>query len=208
MPLELKTADKSGKASIDHKAILDKRETVLPLEDAANAFYKLNAETAGVCEYSADSRSLTVADGRDFPDRVSYSPERLSKLGDEAAKKGGALTLNDRIGLVQDAFVLAKSGYSKTSSALNLASKLKNEEEYLVWKEISTGLSDISDVWWEQDEQTRDAISKLTRDTFAPLVEKLGWEVGANDSSDKRELRTLAISAAARCGDERCASCL
>ena len=132
-----------------------------------------------------------------------YSPERLSKLGDEASKKGSALSLNDRIGLVQDAFVLAKSGYGPTSGALNLISKLKTEEENLVWKEIATGLSEIGDVWWEQDEKTRSAIDKLTRDTFAPLVEKLGWEIGAKESTDKRELRTLAISAAARSGDEK-----
>lgn len=50
VPLELKTIDKSGKAVVDHKAVLEGRETVLPLEDAANATYKLNAETAGVCE--------------------------------------------------------------------------------------------------------------------------------------------------------------
>ena len=62
VPLELKTADKSGKATIDHKAILDKRETVLPLEDAANAFYKLNAETAGVCESASTStRRLSLS---------------------------------------------------------------------------------------------------------------------------------------------------
>lgn len=138
-----------------------------------------------------------------FTDRVLYSPERLSKLGDEASKKGSALSLNDRIGLVQDAFVLAKSGYGPTSGALNLISKLKSEEENLVWKEIATGLAEISDVWWEQDEKTRSAIDKLTRETFAPLVEKLGWEIGAKESTDKRELRTLAISAAARSGDER-----
>ena len=132
-----------------------------------------------------------------------YSPERLSKLGDEASKKGSALSLNDRIGLVQDAFVLAKSGYGPTSGGLNLISKLKTEEENLVWKEIATGLSEIGDVWWEQDEKTRSAIDKLTRDTFAPLVEKLGWEIGAKESTDKRELRTLAISAAARSGDEK-----
>lgn len=135
-------------------------------------------------------------------DRVVYSPERLAKLGDEASKKGSAFSLNDRIGLVQDAFVLAKSSYGKTSGPLNLISKLSGEDEYLVWKEIANGLSDIGDVWWEQEESVRDALDKLTRDTFAPLVKKLGWEISDKDSSDTRELRTLAISSAARSGDQ------
>lgn len=51
VPLELKTVDKSGKDSTDHKAILESRETTLKLDDAANTTYKLNAETAGVCKY-------------------------------------------------------------------------------------------------------------------------------------------------------------
>lgn len=148
------------------------------------------------------SAALHEIENDSLTDRVVYSPEHLAKLGDEASKKKSAFGLNDRIGLVQDAYVLAKSGYGKTSGALNLTSKLANEDEYLVWKEISTGLSDISDVWWEQDETVRNAIDKLTRDTFAPLVQKLGWEILDSDSSDKRELRTLAISQAARSGHE------
>jgi len=35
------------------------------------------------------------------------------------------------MGLVQDATVLASSGYAKTSSALSLLSKMGNEKEYL-----------------------------------------------------------------------------
>ena len=132
-----------------------------------------------------------------------YSPERLTKLGDEAGKGGkGAFSLNDRIGLVQDAYVLAKSGYGKTSGALNLISKLKNEDENLVWREVASGLGDISDVWWDQPEKVRNGLDKLTIDTFKPLVKKLGWEISDSDSSDNRELRVTAIAAVARSGDE------
>ena len=132
-----------------------------------------------------------------------YSPERLTKLGDEAGKGGkGAFSLNDRIGLVQDAYVLAKSGYGKTSGALNLISKLKNEDENLVWREVASGLGDISDVWWDQPENVRNGLDKLTIDTFKPLVKKLGWEISDRDSSDNRELRVTAIAAVARSGDE------
>lgn len=63
--------------------------------------------------------------------RTLYSDERLAKLGDEAGKKDSAFSLNDRMGLVQDASVLASSGYSKTSGALTLIAKLADEEENL-----------------------------------------------------------------------------
>jgi aminopeptidase 2 len=49
IPLELLTVE-NGKASIDHKAFLEQRESVIPVKDVANATFKLNAQTAGVCE--------------------------------------------------------------------------------------------------------------------------------------------------------------
>lgn len=48
VPLELKTIV-AGKAEVDHKAVLTTRETTLAIKDVANAIYKLNAETTGVC---------------------------------------------------------------------------------------------------------------------------------------------------------------
>ena len=61
--------------------------------------------------------------------RVNYTPERLTKLGEEASKPNSILSTEDRMGLVSDAMVLAKSGHSKTSSALSLISGLKSEPE-------------------------------------------------------------------------------
>lgn len=97
------------------------------------------------------------------PDRTLYSSERLAKLGDEAGRKDSAFSINDRMGLVQDAAVLASSGYSKTSGALTLISKLANEEENLVWNEISTALGKISGAWWDQPENVREGINKFRR---------------------------------------------
>lgn len=48
VPLELMTV-KDGKATIDHEVILSQREIMIPLEEVHNTFYKLNAETCGVC---------------------------------------------------------------------------------------------------------------------------------------------------------------
>jgi hypothetical protein len=63
-------------------------------------------------------------------DRVLYTPERLAKIADEAAKKdGSAFGLNDRLGLVYDALALSKAGFAEVSSALTMVEKLKNETE-------------------------------------------------------------------------------
>ena len=62
-------------------------------------------------------------------DRVAYTPERISVLGKQATEKGSPFSLSDRIGLVSDAQNLGKSGYIKTSTALDLVDALRNEEE-------------------------------------------------------------------------------
>lgn len=62
-------------------------------------------------------------------DRVAYEPERLKQLGEWAARKNSVFSLEDRMGLVSDAMVLAKAGIGKTSAALDLIEKLHNEEE-------------------------------------------------------------------------------
>jgi aminopeptidase 2 len=64
-------------------------------------------------------------------DRVLYTPERLAKIAEEAAKPDGQsiFSLNDRLGLVHDAFALSKAGLAKLSSSLTLVDKLKKEKE-------------------------------------------------------------------------------
>lgn len=62
-------------------------------------------------------------------DRVLYSPERLDKIGAEAAKKDSSFTMNDRMGLVNDIFALSNAGFGKVSAALALIQNLRQEEE-------------------------------------------------------------------------------
>ena len=66
---------------------------------------------------------------RSRTDRVLYSPERLSQISVEAAKQNSVFSLEDRIGLVHDSFALAKAGFLKMSSALNLVQELRHEKE-------------------------------------------------------------------------------
>lgn len=156
-------------------------------------------------------------------DRVLYPIDRLIKLGDEAGRKDSFFSLNDRLvsffrfflfatahdcltinsmGLVQDASVLASSGYSKTSGALTLISKLSSETENLVWVEISDALQKLATAWWDQPQDVRDGIAKFRRTLFGPLADRLGFVYGEDDDVDTIELRTMAISVSAACADE------
>ncbi|SAM58350.1 probable AAP1-alanine/arginine aminopeptidase [Ustilago bromivora] len=184
VPLMLKTVGSDGKVSVDREAFLkSEREVKIPLANAKHVTYKLNAETIGVY-------------------RVAYSPERLAKLGEEAAKKDSALSLEDRVGLVSDAFTLASAGYGKTSGGLSLLKALRNDPTYLVNSASSLNLGTLSSAWWEQDPKVQDAIKKLRADIFGPTAKKLGFEFGANDSPDLKQLRAVAIAAAANGEDE------
>jgi ERAP1-like C-terminal domain len=60
---------------------------------------------------------------------VAYEPERLKLLGQWAAQRNSVFTLEDRMGLVSDAMVLAKAGVGATSGALDLIASLKDETE-------------------------------------------------------------------------------
>jgi aminopeptidase 2 len=144
VPLALLSTNSDGKTSTDRSVVLSKREEDIKLDTSKP--WKLNA-------------------GRVSFFRTAYAPERLSKLGEEAARPGSVFTLEDRVEFVSDSMVLARAGYGKTSSGLDLISHLRNETDctylsanyiaiwltyvhplVLVWKAIGAELSAIANV--------------------------------------------------------------
>ncbi|KIO32559.1 hypothetical protein M407DRAFT_4505 [Tulasnella calospora MUT 4182] len=167
------TANASGKVSIDRSVVLSDRETMIP-SDTSKPF-KLNAQTTGVY-------------------RVAYTPERLKKIGEEAAKENSVFSLEDRMGLISDALILAKAGISQTSAAPGLIKSLKNEKE-------CNQLDKLNMILWEQPEEARDDFDAFRRSLMKPLVDKLGYEYSPDESVDTTQLCTLAIAAAASAKD-------
>lgn len=64
-----------------------------------------------------------------MPVRALYTPERLVKIAEEAAKEDSAFGLEDRVGLVYDALALAKAGYLDVTAALKLYAAFHKEKE-------------------------------------------------------------------------------
>ena len=118
------------KDGIKEDLTLSEREQTfnIPSKD----FFKLNADHAGIY-------------------RTSYTPERLSKLG-QAAKEG-LLSVEDRAGMIADAGALAASGYQKTSGILSLLKGFDDETEFVVWDEILTRISSIRSAWIFEDQK-------------------------------------------------------
>ncbi|CAD6910574.1 unnamed protein product [Tilletia controversa] len=184
VPLALRTIDgASGKVETDNKAVLDtEREIRIPLKGVEERSWKLNADTVGVY-------------------RVAYSPERLAKLGAEAAKPKSGFTLEDRVGLVSDASTLARAGYSKTSGALNLILALREEPSYLVNAASASTLRSLGSVWFEQPEAVRDALAKFRADVFGPQAKNLGFDSSEEESSEVRDLRATVVAVAVGADD-------
>ncbi|KAH9981908.1 leucyl aminopeptidase [Russula compacta] len=179
IPLGLVTASAPGQALIDNNILLEAREAEFKLDTTKP--FKINADTNGVY-------------------RVLYTPTRLAAIAGEAAKSDSVFSLGDRIGLVHDAFALAKAGYLALSATLNLVYELRAEKEFLVWDSIDESLAGVIGTWWEDDKVTQQLMA-FRRALCSPLVERLGLEYSKNDSADLTQLRTLAISGAAKAGD-------
>ncbi|CAG8492685.1 19743_t:CDS:10, partial [Racocetra fulgida] len=145
--------------------VLTTKETELSLPHGAD-FYKFNSRVTGIF-------------------RVSYTPERLAKLGH--AVKQGLLDTSDRVGLVADAGALATSGYAKTSGLLNLINEFDKEDKYIVW--------------FEQPEPVYQGLLAFQRHLVSKLVPKLGWEYPEKEDYLITMLRTLVIKVAGRSKD-------
>ncbi|TRM61760.1 peptidase family M1-domain-containing protein [Schizophyllum amplum] len=180
VPLAILTRDASGKAIID-RPILGERESSYAVDTSKP--FKLNAGTAGVYH-------------------VLYTPERLTKIAKEAAREDSLFTLDDRMGLVYDTFATSKAGLSKLSSSLTLVDILKNEQEYLVWDSIASNLGGLTSIWWEHQDVV-DQLKAFRRSLFVPLVDKLEYEYPEGESTDKTQLRTLAVGQAASSEDPK-----
>jgi len=133
--------------------------------------------------------------------RVKYSPDITKKLSQALRQNIKAFNSADRIGLENDAFALAKAGFSTTSAFLELASGYQNEEDYSVWADLLGNLGTISSVW-SVDPQVSDKLSAFTRQLLTPIVQKLGWEPKSTDSDLAKMLRPLVLRQMAANGDQ------
>ncbi len=132
--------------------------------------------------------------------RVNYPSEWTEKLG--LAVKNNLLSASDRVGLVSDSFAMSIAGKMPLTTVLGLLSNFSTESDYLVWNEISTNLSRLISVWWEQPEADVEALKTYVASLYADQVKSLGFDFAKGDSDKVKLLRPLVISMAARCGDK------
>ena len=132
--------------------------------------------------------------------RVHYPSEWLQKLG--IAIESGRFSASDRIGIVSDVFALSIAGKISMSEILGVLSFFKNEDDYIVWGEITSRLSEVLSVWWEEEESVQSKLRSFIRSLYARQVAALGFEPRAEEGDKTSLLRPLILGMAGKCGDE------
>lgn len=129
--------------------------------------------------------------------RVAYDASTRTRLLPAVPKMDEV----DRVGLVSDAFACGAAGYAPTVDALELLAAYDGETSYVVWSEIASGVAGLVSAFFEQPDETCDALRSFGASLFAPLVDRLGWEAPADeakrpDGYQTSLLRQLAVSRA------------
>jgi aminopeptidase N len=131
--------------------------------------------------------------------RVKYQHAFLEDLKEAILKK--KLDPKDRLGLISNAFALAQGGYIPTTDVLDLLESYKNEDNYNVWVEISSGLSHLSRIL--ENEPFRKDFETYCRNIFSPMVKKVDWSKKPKESHTDSLLRSLILANAVKYKDEQ-----
>jgi aminopeptidase 2 len=169
------------KEGVDEALMLTEREQTFKIKGGLD-FYKLNADHSAFY-------------------RTSYTPSRLTKLG-EAAQKG-LLSVEDRAGMVADAASLAASGYGKTSGVLSLLQSFNTETQFVVWNEIISRISGVRSTWIFQDEKTKAALKAFQLNLTSAKAHELGWEFSENEDHILSQFKSLMFGSAGLAGDAK-----
>jgi aminopeptidase N len=176
IPLGLHSGSSASSATLhETSALTQKEDTIRNVNDD---FYQLNKDLTGFY-------------------RTNYPAERLKKLGDARAQ----LSVQDKIGLIGDAYANAVSGFGSTAGLLALVERFSDEADYLVWSQILTNIGNVRSVLSNSDEIS-EGLRKYHLKLVTPAVEKVGWDFKDGESFLTGQLRASLILSAGVVGHE------
>ncbi|ORZ38579.1 peptidase family M1-domain-containing protein [Catenaria anguillulae PL171] len=126
--------------------------------------------------------------------RVAYPPAHLRSLAHAAAQ--GRLSVRDRLGLVDDAFNLARAGDIQITEYLTLlAIMIPNERDLVVVKEAARGIGALSQVVRTAVETRADmdVMRAFRAHLFGSHVDRLGFDPVPGEDALVRLLRPLVV---------------
>lgn len=177
-PIFLNTRTASGTTS----TILQNRSENLSLDVKTDQheFYILNANRTSLC-------------------RVLYPEERLKKLVQACHSR--LLTLQERAGLISDAFAFAQAGNYKTSTVLDLVRSL-GENDYLPWTELADQFRNLFQAYIG-NQAVSSALKSFYVQITAPISHRLGWDFTGNGDHETQLFKALAFVEAGVAGDSK-----
>lgn len=126
---------------------------------------------------------------------VQYTTEQRKALAKRVAD--GTIPIADRLGMLNEAFELAKAGYLPTTETLAFLESYRSEEDQHVWSTIAlitAGVRQLIDT----DKHAVDVLNAYIRPLVAPQLKKLGWDKQPGEPESTTLLRQLIIGMACR----------
>lgn len=159
------------------------KKMLLPVKEGLGGWVKLNPGTSALY-------------------RVLY-PEQMRRNLAESIKEGDdAITPADRIGLLDDAFALARAGYLPTTEALDLLENYRNEKNCYVWTVIASAFSAIEHMI-DSETAARNTFNTYARKFFEPMALHMYWEKRENERNSDILLRSLLLRNLGGYGERR-----
>lgn len=164
----------------------------LQLEAGRTSNFEIFSQKQKQFSVSLDSSYIKANPGETGFYRSSYSPGLLAKL--YAPVKNKTLPLVDRFGVIRDLFALAKSGELPTSAYLEFLNAYQEEDSYIVWSEILSGMHEIFALYKGQ-KATQDKLSQYFSKIIKPVSDKVGWIPESKESQTRTLLRGIILNA-------------
>ena len=109
--------------------------------------------------------------------------------------RAGKVSPIDRLLLIDSYNLLQRAGEANTTELLELVQAYAHEDNESVWGSIALAIGEARRL--VESDGSEDKLDSLIAHLVTPLVEKVGWDDGADDSAQILRLRALAISLAA-----------
>lgn len=131
--------------------------------------------------------------------RTMYSPSLLAKLYEPVRSK--ELSVVDRLGIVRDLFAMSSAGLVPSSAFLEFLIAYEDEDSYVVWAEILSGMKDIYNLL-DQEPQIQKKLAQYYRKILMPVVTKVGWDQDHHESQARGLLRSAVLNQYGFYGDK------
>ena len=121
--------------------------------------------------------------------RVAYPKDLWGRL--IRAVEAGAMPTLDRLGILDDAFALARAGDLDTATALSVLRAYHSEKDYSIWMEICGVFSMLDNLLSARP--SREPFHQYARQFFLPVASERGWDRKPEDGHLDVMLRSLAL---------------